>query len=295
MKRVVAGTKTAREMEDKTVYPNLAGRNVWITGASSGIGEACAYHFSLCKANVLLLARRQDALKRISEKCAKINPTGVQFYVAFDVNWTIAEMEERLSGVPEGLQNCDVLVNNAGLAVGANTLIDTPFEAVEQMIDTNLKGAIKMLKVVVPAMVKRCGVSEGSKIEQTYTIINVGSIAGTEAYYGGSIYCASKFGLQAITEALRIELIDLPVRVTVVRPGVVETNFTTVRMASQAVSDAFYAALDPLVGGDVADLCCYIASRPHNVQIADTLILATQQAKAKLVKPAFQFCTGEKQ
>ena len=179
----------------------------------------------------------------------------------------LATLEERWSQV-------DVLINNAGLALGLEKEYEGDPEDWNTMIDTNIKGLLTMTRLVVPGMVKR---NQGH-------VINIGSVAGDAAYAGGNVYCATKAAVKAITDGLRIDVVESAVRVTNIKPGLVETNFSNVRFHGDTHrADNVYKGIQPLTGDDIADVALYAASAPKHVQIAEVLVLATHQANGTVI------------
>lgn len=200
----------------------------------------------------------------------------------YSVQVTIAKLDVQdpaavdafFEGLPEELrENVDILVNNAGLAKKPSTVYEVNWEDMNTMIDTNIKGVIKMIKTFVPGMIKR----------NSGHIITVGSIAGKQAYPNGSIYCGTKHMIEAINTSLRHELVATPIRVTLISPGMVETEFSMVRFEDKAKADAVYAGLTPLVGSDIADNIVYAASRPAHVQIVDVITFPVNQSAVTTV------------
>lgn len=252
---------------------------VLITGATSGIGEACARRFAEGGYNLILTARRAERLADIKaelEARGADSLTGEPVKVktlAFDVRDTQAAKAAIDSLEPEW-QTIDVLINNAGLALGLDKEYEGNPDDWSTMIDTNIKGLLTMTRLIVPAMVKR---NEGH-------VINVGSVAGDAAYAGGNVYCATKAAVKAITDGLRIDVAESAVRVTNLKPGLVETNFSNVRFHGDTErADNVYKGITPLVGDDIADVAFYAASAPKHVQIAEVLILATHQANGSFI------------
>lgn len=243
-----------------------------ITGATSGIGEACARRFAKGGYDVILTARRGDQLEQIASRLSEEN-TKV-FTLAFDVRDRNAA-RTAMDSLPEAWRAIDVLVNNAGLARGLEPAYEGDFDDWDQMIDTNVKGLLTMTRLVVPGMVKR---NHGH-------VINIGSVAGDAAYAGGNVYCATKAAVKTITDGLRIDVADSCVRVTNVKPGLVETNFSNVRFhGDEQRAQHVYDGIKPLTGDDIADVCFYAASAPSHVQIAEVLVLATHQASGSVIK-----------
>ena len=193
--------------------------------------------------------------------------------LVFDVrNRKIAE--KLMAELPEEWKKIDVLVNNAGLAIGLDKEYEGNLDEWETVIDTNIKGLLTMTRLIVPGMVER----------NSGHIINIGSVAGDAAYAGGNVYCATKAAVKALTDGLRIDVADTAIRVTNLKPGLVETNFSNVRFrGDNERADSLYRGIKPLVGDDIADVAVYAANAPEHVQIAEVLILATHQASANLI------------
>lgn len=242
-----------------------------ITGATSGIGEACARRFAIGGYDLILTARRADKLQAIREeleaKGAKVKT------LVFDVRDAEAA-EQALATLEPEWQKIDVLINNAGLALGLDKEYEGDPEDWNTMIDTNIKGLLTMTRLIVPGMVAR---NEGH-------VINMGSVAGDAAYANGNVYCATKAAVKTITDGLRIDLAQSAVRVTNLKPGLVETNFSSVRFHGDTErAENVYKGITPLTGADIADVAYYAASAPKHVQIAEVLILATHQANGSVV------------
>lgn len=246
-------------------------KTVFITGATSGIGEACARKFAEGGYNLVLTARRADKLAEIKKQ---LEAEGVKVKtLVFDVRDTEAAKAAVSSLEPEW-QKIDVLINNAGLALGLDKEYEGNTEEWSTMIDTNIKGLLTMTRLIVPGMVER---NEGH-------VINIGSVAGDAAYAGGNVYCATKAAVKAITDGLRIDVADTAVRVTNLKPGLVETHFSNVRFrGDDERADNVYKGITPLTGADIADVAFYAASAPKHVQIAEVLILATHQANGSVI------------
>lgn len=242
-----------------------------ITGATSGIGEASARRFAEGGYNLILTARRADKLAAIRQEL-EAEGTKVKTLV-FDVR-DAAAAEKAIASLEPEWQTIDVLINNAGLALGLDKEYEGDPEDWNTMIDTNIKGLLTMTRLIVPGMVKR---NEGH-------VINVGSVAGDAAYAGGNVYCATKAAVKAITDGLRIDVAESAVRVTNLKPGLVETNFSNVRFHGDSErADKVYQGIQPLTGADIADVAFYVASAPKHVQIAEVLILATHQASGSVI------------
>ncbi|HEX2961203.1 MAG TPA: SDR family oxidoreductase, partial [Ignavibacteriales bacterium] len=247
----------------------LKNKVVFITGATSGIGKACAEEFAKAGSNLILCARRIDILNIISENIRK--EFGVKVYdFKLDVRNRKA-VESAIDSLPEEWKNIDILVNNAGLAVGMNKFYEDNPDNWDVMIDTNVKGLLYVSRAVVPLMVKR----------DSGHIINLGSIAGQQAYPKGSVYCATKHAVDAITKSLRMDLVETKIKVSSIDPGMVETNFSVIRFEGDAEkAKNVYRGLDPLVGKDIAETIVFMASRPAHVVIADVVIYPVHQASA---------------
>jgi len=244
---------------------------VLITGATSGIGLACAKKFSENGDKLILTGRNEQRLEEIRKELEG-NTTDV-ITLTFDVR-DVKQAEKCLNELPQEWKSIDVLVNNAGLALGLEPEYEGNIDDWGTMIDTNIKGLLNMTRLVVPGMVERnCG-----------HIINVGSVAGDAAYAGGNVYCATKAAVKALTDGLRIDVANTAIRVTNLKPGLVETNFSNIRFHGDKERAAnLYKGIKPLTGDDIADVAVYAANAPAHVQIAEVLILATHQANGSVI------------
>lgn len=244
---------------------------VLITGATSGIGEACARKFAQGGYDVIITGRRVQLLANLKKE---LEAEGVRVLaLAFDVRNRNAATAA-INSLPLEWQQIDVLINNAGLALGLEPEYEGSFEDWETMIDTNIKGLLTMTRLVVPRMVKR----------DSGHVINIGSVAGDAAYAGGNVYCGTKAAVKTITDGLRIDLAHTSVRVTNVKPGLVETHFSNVRFhGNDARAEKVYEGVKPLTGADIAEVVFYAASAPAHVQIAEVLVLATHQANGSVL------------
>ena len=244
----------------------------FITGASSGIGAACARKFAQGGYTLLLNARSIDKLQALKTELETAYGIDVEL-LPFDVRDRKAA-EAALKSLPEKYQTIDVLVNNAGLALGVDKEYEGTEENYDTMIETNITALLMMTRLVVPGMVKR---GKGH-------VINIGSVAGDAAYPGGSVYCATKAAVKVLSDGLRMDLVDTPLRVTNVKPGLVETNFSVTRFAGDKErADKVYQGIKPLTGEDIAEVVYFAASAPEHVQIAEVLVLATHQASGTIV------------
>ena len=240
---------------------------VLITGASSGIGEGCARKFASEGAKLILNARSVDKLEALAKDLKEKYNTQV-YIMPFDVRDRKAAAEA-LASLPTEWQAIDVLINNAGLVIGMDKEHEGSLDEWDIVIDTNIKSLLSMTRMVVPGMVER---GRGH-------IINIGSIAGDAAYPGGSVYCATKAAVKALSDGLRIDLVDTPLRVTNIKPGMVETNFSVIRFrGDKDKADNVYKGIRPLTGEDIAEVAYFAASAPEYMQIAEVLVMPTNQA-----------------
>jgi NADP-dependent 3-hydroxy acid dehydrogenase YdfG len=247
-------------------------RVVFVTGASSGIGAACARAFASRGARLLLAARRADRLESMQADLRAAGAADVHG-IGLDVR-DAGAVQRAIDSLPAAWADVDILVNNAGLSRGLDRLHEGKLEDWEEMIDTNVKGLLHVDRAVVPRMVAR-----GSG-----TVIHIGSIAGRQVYPAGNVYCATKYAVRALTEGLRIDLNGTGVRVVTVDPGLVRTEFSRVRFhGDDTRADAVYRGMTPLTGEDVAEAVVWAASRPARVTIAELVILPTDQATATTV------------
>ncbi len=242
--------------------------NVLITGASSGIGRSCAFRFAASGAGLIITGRRIERLRAIEDEITRT--FGVKV-LSIEMDVTDREGVARaLNSLPEDMEP-DVLVNNAGLALGLDLFQDGNPEYWDQMIDTNVKGLLSVTHSIVPGMIRR---GRGH-------IINIGSVAGREVYPKGNVYCASKAAVDSITRALRMDLLVHGIRVTQIAPGAVETEFSVVRFGGDVEkAGAVYNGFQPLHPDDVAEVVHYAAMLPPHVNINDLLLMPTAQASA---------------
>lgn len=244
----------------------MKGKTIFITGATSGIGEGCARKFAAMGSNLILNGRNTEKLESLKKE---LTAQGVEVLtLPFDVRDRKA-MQQAADSLQGQWKHVDALINNAGLVIGMDKEHEGSLDEWDIVIDTNIKALLAMTRLIVPGMVERgCG-----------HVINIGSIAGDAAYAGGSVYCATKAAVKALSDGLRIDLVDTPVRVTNIKPGMVETNFSVIRFrGDQDKADAVYKGIRPLTGDDIADVVYYAASAPAHVQIAEVLVMPTYQA-----------------
>ena len=246
-------------------------KTVFITGATSGIGLGCARKFAANGDRLILNGRNAAKLETIRQELVAAGTEVLT--LVFDVRDREAAMKA-IDSLPAEWQQIDVLVNNAGLALGLEPEYEGNLDDWETMIDTNIKGLLTMTRLVVPGMVAR---NRGH-------IINVGSVAGDAAYAGGNVYCATKAAVKALSDGLRIDVANTAIRVTNLKPGLVETNFSNIRFHGDNDRAAtVYKGIKPLTGDDIADVAVFASNAPEHVQIAEVLILATHQASGSVI------------
>lgn len=241
-------------------------RIVFISGATSGIGEGCARKFAANGWNLILNGRNVEKLQMLK---TTLEQQGIEVcLLPFDVR-DRAAMKAAIDSLEGKWKSIDVLINNAGLVIGVDKEHEGNLDEWDIVLDTNIKALLSMTRFIVPGMVAR---GKGH-------IINIGSIAGEAAYPGGSVYCATKAAVKSLSDGLRIDLVDTPLKVTNIKPGMVETNFTVTRYrGDKPRADAFYKGIQPLTGDDVAEVVFYTANTPAHVQIAEVLVMPTHQA-----------------
>ncbi|HEU0079884.1 MAG TPA: SDR family NAD(P)-dependent oxidoreductase [Longimicrobiaceae bacterium] len=247
-------------------------RTVLVTGASAGIGAACARAFAGAGARLVLAARRAERLVALAAERRDAHGTGC---LLLDLDVRDAEgVAATLGALPPEWTEVDVLVNNAGLGRGLEKAHEGDPADWDDMVDTNVKGLLYVTRAVVPGMVAR---GRGH-------VVNIGSVAGHEVYPGGAVYCATKHAVDAITKGLRMDLLGTGVRVSTVDPGMVETEFSVVRFrGDRERADRVYAGMTPLVADDVADAVLWCATRPPHVNVDEIIIKPVDQASATLV------------
>jgi NADP-dependent 3-hydroxy acid dehydrogenase YdfG len=247
-----------------------------ITGATSGIGLACAKKFAAEGDNLILTGRRADRLEEISSTLKREFGIKVKA-IQMDVRDKEAVFNS-LADLPSEWNNIDILINNAGLAVGLGTIQNGETDDWERMIDTNIKGLLYVTRAILPGMVER----------KSGHIINIGSIAGKEVYPNGNVYCGTKFAVDALTRAIRIDTVQAGIKVTQIAPGAVETEFSIVRFkGDKEKADSVYKGFEPLHPEDIADSVFYVTTLPPHVNINDLLIMPTAQASATVMHKEF--------
>lgn len=249
----------------------MSNRNVLLTGATSGIGEATARLLAKHGYNLILCGRRKERLEALKQELADgINVTTL----SFDVRDHQA-VKRALQSLPDEWLKVDVLINNAGNAHGLDPIHRGSLDDWDAMMDINVKGLLYISREVLQGMTER----------KTGHIINIGSIAGKEVYTNGNVYCASKFAVDALTKGMRLDLNPFGVKVTCIHPGMVETEFSLVRFKGDAEkASAVYKGIQPLTPGDIADMILYVLSAPDHVVIADMVVFPKAQASATVVK-----------
>jgi len=243
-----------------------------ITGATSGIGAACAHLFAAQGYTLVLVGRRDQLLQEIGKKLADKYAVEVKTVVA-DVR-DQEDLSYKLEILPQYLKKVDVLINNAGLSQGLDPIDKGSISDWDTMIDTNVKGLLYVTKIVSNWMIAH----------QAGHIINIGSIAGQEVYPNGNVYCATKHAVDALNKGMRIDLLPHGIRVTAINPGMVETEFSVVRFkGDESRAKKVYDGFEPLVADDIAEAIWFVVSRPGRVNINDMLIMPTAQAAATII------------
>jgi len=243
-----------------------------ITGATSGIGKACAIHFAKHNHDLIISGRRAERLQKLATDLQEKYQVQV-LTLAFDIRDKQAT-EKAIYSLEDKWKNIEILVNNAGLAAGLNTLQDGLIDDWERMIDTNIKGLLYMSRAILPLMIDN---GKGH-------VINIGSIAGKEVYPNGNVYCATKFAVDALTKGMRIDLVKHGIKVTQIAPGAVETEFSNVRFhGDNERATTVYKGYQPLRPEDVAKVVYYTTTLPKHANINDLVLMPTSQASAAIM------------
>jgi 3-hydroxy acid dehydrogenase / malonic semialdehyde reductase len=251
---------------------DLNGKIVLITGASAGIGRACAEIFAKAGANLILLARRENKLNELGLELKQ--KFGIDYYIIPCDIRNYKELETAFNSLPPDWKKIDILINNAGLARGLEKIHEGTIENWEIMIDTNLKGLLYVSRLVLPGMVER---NDG-------IVINIGSTAGREVYPSGNVYCATKFAVKALSKSMSIDLNGTNIRICNLDPGHVDTEFVPVRFdGNQDMKNTIYKGFTPLQAKDIAEVAFFVATRPANVCIQDILVVPTAQATTTII------------
>ncbi|WP_319370422.1 SDR family NAD(P)-dependent oxidoreductase [uncultured Ilyobacter sp.] len=249
----------------------ISKKMVFITGATSGIGRATAMAYAKLGANLILAGRNIEVLKEIKSKLHEWYDIKVHV-LKFDVR-DLEGIKDAVNNLPEEFKRIDILINNAGLALGMNKIHESSFDSFDTIMDTNVKGLLYVTRVVTPYMLEHS--PEGH-------IVNIASTAAQAAYAGGGVYCASKAAVKTLSDGMRIDLVDTPVRVTTINPGMVETNFSITRFdGDKKRADKVYDGIEPLTAEDVADTIIYATNLPLNVQICELTLTPNHQADGR--------------
>ena len=244
-----------------------------ITGASAGFGEAIATTFARKGYRLIITGRRKERLEALKTELLKLGATAV-LVLSFDIQ-DKDEVNKAVDSLSGEWKNIDILINNAGLAVGKSTLENGEIDDWERMINTNVKGLLYITRALISTLKK----------SESAHIVNIGSIAGTEVYIGGNVYCASKHAVNALSKAMRIELLPHRIRVSQIRPGLAETEFSVVRYKGDAAKAAeVYKGFEPLLANDIARAVEFVVDQPNHVCINDLEITPTAQANAYLLE-----------
>ena len=243
---------------------------VFITGATSGFGEACSHIFAEKGWNLIVTGRRNDRLEKLAAFLTSTYNINVE-----TLNFDVRSLQEVNKGIEslssEVKSNIEILINNAGLAVGRGPIDTGEIDDWERMIDTNIKGLLYVTKAIVPYL----------KQNKKGHIFNISSIAGKEVYPGGNVYCATKHAVDALSKAMRIDLVQYAIKVTNIAPGAADTEFSLVRFkGDEETAESVYNGFEPLVAKDIAETIYFVASRPQHVTINDLVIMPTAQASA---------------
>jgi NADP-dependent 3-hydroxy acid dehydrogenase YdfG len=236
-----------------------------ITGATSGIGKACAYMLAKNNYNIIITGRRKERLDKLEKELSNVKVLNLNFDIR-----DRQETEKQIQNLPQEWKNIDLLINNAGLASGLSDIQDGDIDQWEQMIDTNVKGLLYISRQIMPIMIAN---KKGH-------IVNISSIAGKETYGKGNVYCGTKHAVEAITKGMRIDMLLHGIKVTSIAPGMVDTEFSTVRLGSKEQADKVYEGFTPLYAEDIADAVEFVITRPAHVNINEMLVMPTAQATA---------------
>jgi len=254
------------------VAESLKDNIAFVTGASAGIGEACAHQFAALGARLILAARRIDRIEALAAALKDKHGTKSITY-ALDVRDGDA-VQQVIGSFPDEWKSVDILLNNAGLSVGLDKIQDGVIDDWERMIDTNIKGLLYVTKQILPGMVAR----------NSGHVINIGSIAGHSVYPRGNVYCATKFAVRALNEGMLIDTVDTQVKISAISPGLVDTEFSTIRFkGDKEKADNVYKGIEALSAEDIANAVAFCATRPKHVNLTDMVLLATNQASGSVV------------
>lgn len=248
----------------------VKGKIAFISGASSGIGKATAEKLASMGVNLILCARREKNLEDLKKELVDKYQVKVKKLI-FDVR-SYDDVLKNINSLDDEWKKIDILVNNAGLAVGLEKLYEYDMDDVDRMVDTNIKGFIYIANTILPLMIDQ---------DKVCTVVNIGSVAGEIAYPNGSVYCATKFAVRALSDSMRSELIDKKIKITNIKPGLVNTEFSTIRFkGDKERADNVYKGIEPLYAEDIADTISYIVNLPDKIHITDLTINPLHQANA---------------
>lgn len=250
---------------------NLNNKTILITGASSGIGEACAKLFAKDGCRLILMARRKEKLDELAAFLKKTHNTH-SLILTVDIQDSAA-IQSTIEKLPSEWQTIDILINNAGLALASDPIQNGLISNWETMIDTNVKGLLYVTRAILPGMIAR----------EKGHIINISSVAGQECYPTGNVYCATKHAVKALSKSMRLDLLGTKIKVSDIAPGAVETEFSEVRWQDKEKAKKFYSDFTPLKGEDIADTVYYCLTRPEHVNIAEMLVFPAAQAAASQI------------
>lgn len=246
-------------------------KTVFITGATSGIGKATAQLFAKNKCKIIICGRRIERLIELQKELSKFTEV---HYLSFDIRNKV-DVFNAVNSLPTNFKNIDILINNAGNAHGLGTIDKGNLDDWDAMIDGNVKGLLYVSRAILPQMVER---KDGF-------IVNIGSIAGKEVYANGNVYCASKYAVNAINKAMRIDLNEHNIRVSAIHPGAVETEFSEVRFkGDKEKASNVYKGFKALEAKDIADIIYFVVTRPYHINIEDLIVYPTAQASATVLK-----------
>ncbi len=248
-------------------------KNIFITGATSGFGEAIALRLAKHNVNMVITGRTEKKLQDVAKTIE--NTTGSKVLpLVFDVQ-DYDQCEKAIASIPDAFKPIDVLVNNAGLAVELNPVHTGAIEDWERMINTNIKGLLYVTRLIAPQMIE----------QKKGHIVNLGSTASHEVYYGGNVYCATKHAVLALTKGMRTDFLPYGIKVSMISPGAAETNFSLVRFhGDQAKADKVYEGYDPLVADDIADVVEFVLTRPGHVCLNEIVMTPTAQFNGVIVR-----------
>lgn len=244
---------------------------VLITGASSGIGKATALRYAEKSYDLILVARRIDKLKELKDEILGFKNIDVKL-LQIDIS-NSEEVKNKINSLEDRWKQIDILVNSAGLALGMDKIHESEYSSFDNVIDVNVKGMLYVSRTVIPLML-------AAKLNGH--VVNLGSTAGRVAYSGGGVYCASKAAVKTLSDAMRIDLIDTPIRVTNIEPGMVETSFSNTRFrGDDKKADNVYEGIEPLTADDVAEVIVYSTSLPKNIQVCELMLTPNKQASGR--------------